>query len=157
MSTSALALEDGTVFRGLPFGAPVDAEAEVVFNTSMTGYQEIATDPSYRGQMVTLTYPLIGNYGVAADDAESWQPWIAALIVREYYDDPSNWNAAEPLDRYLKRGGIPGLRDVDTRALVRHLRARATMRAVLVHRADELPDAALVERARAVTSLSDQD
>lgn len=157
MITSALALEDGTIFRGRPFGAPVDSEAEVVFNTSMTGYQEIATDPSYRGQMVALTYPLIGNYGVATDDEESRHPWIAALIVREYYDDPSNWNAQEPLDRYLARNDIPGLRDIDTRALVRRLRARGTMRAVLVHQADGLSDAALVERARSVTSLSDKD
>lgn len=154
---SALALEDGTVFRGRPFGAPVDAEAEVVFNTSMTGYQEIATDPSYRGQMVTLTYPLIGNYGVAVDDDESRQPWIAAFIVREYCDDPSNWNASGSLHSFLIRHAIPGLCDVDTRALVRRLRARGALRAVLVYDAGEQSDEALVARARAVTPLSDRD
>lgn len=155
--TSALALEDGSVFRGRPFGAAVDAEAEVVFNTSMTGYQEIATDPSYRGQMVVLTYPLIGNYGVANDDNESRRPWIAAFIVREYYDDPSNWNAETSLDAFLIEHGIPGLRGVDTRALVRRLRATGTQRAVLVYDADGWSDDALVARARRVVPLSDQD
>lgn len=154
---SALALEDGSVFRGRPFGAPVDAEAEVVFNTSMTGYQEIATDPSYRGQMVVLTYPLIGNYGVAGDDNESRQPWISAFIVREYYNDPSNWNAETSLDDFLIRHRIPGLAGVDTRALVRRLRARGTMRAVLVYDADGWSDHELAERARQVIPLSDLD
>lgn len=154
---SALALEDGSVFRGNPFGAPVDAEAEVVFNTSMTGYQEIATDPSYRGQMVTLTYPLIGNYGIASEANESRRPWIAAFIVREYYDDPSNWSSRGSLDNFLVRNGIPGLRDVDTRALVRRLRARGTMRAALVYDADHVSDGDLVARARAVTPLGDKD
>lgn len=157
MTISALALEDGSIFRGTPFGAPVDAEAEVVFNTSMTGYQEIATDPSYRGQMVTLTYPLIGNYGVAPDDEESRQPWISAFIVREYADDPSNWNAASPLAAYLIRHGIPGLSGVDTRSLVRRLRTRGTMRAVLVYDAGGVSDEDLIARARAVTALSDKD
>ncbi len=154
---SALALEDGSVFRGQPFGAPVDAEAEVVFNTSMTGYQEIATDPSYRGQMVTLTYPLIGIYGVARTDNESRRPWIAAFIVREYYGDPSNWNAECPLDSFLVEHGIPAIRGVDTRALVRRLRARGALRGVLVYDAANLSDAALVERARAVVPLSEKD
>ena len=154
---SALALEDGSVFRGRPFGAPVDAEAEVVFNTSMTGYQEISTDPSYRGQMVVLTYPLIGNYGVSTDDNESRRPWIAAFIVREYYADPSNWKAEESLDSFLVRNGIPGLCEVDTRALVRRLRTRGTMRAVLVNDAAAVPDEQLVERARAAVALSEKD
>lgn len=154
---SALALEDGSVFRGRPFGAPVDAEAEVVFNTSMTGYQEIATDPSYRGQMVTLTYPLIGNYGVATDANESRRPWIAAFIVREYYDDPSNWSSCESLGNFLIRHGIPGLQGVDTRALVRRLRARGTMRAVLVYDAAAVSDDDLVARARSVIPLGEKD
>ncbi len=154
---SALALEDGTVFRGRPFGAPVDAEAEVVFNTSMTGYQEIATDPSYRGQMVVLTYPLIGNYGVAVDANESRRPWIAAFIVREYYDDPSNWSSYCPLGDFLVRHGIPGLQGIDTRALVRRLRARGTMRAVLVYDAGAIPDQDLVARAQSVTPLGEKD
>ncbi len=155
--TSALALEDGSVFRGRPFGAPVDAEAEVVFNTSMTGYQEIATDPSYRGQMVTLTYPLIGNYGIANDASESRQPWIAAFIVREYYDDPSNWSSRSSLSEFLVRNGIPGLRDVDTRALVRRLRTHGAMRAALVYDAEGVSDDELVARARSVTPLGDKD
>jgi carbamoyl-phosphate synthase small subunit len=154
---SALALEDGAVFRGDPFGADVDAQAEVVFNTCMTGYQEIATDPSYRGQMVALTYPLIGNYGVSSDYDESRQPWIAALIVREYYDDPSNWKSERPLGQFLQSAGIPGISGVDTRALTRRLRARGALRAVLVYNAAGLTDGELVERARAVTPLGDKD
>lgn len=154
---SALALEDGTVFRGSPFGAPVDAEAEVVFNTAMTGYQEIATDPSYRGQMVTLTFPLIGNYGVCEDDEESRHPWISALIVRDYYDDPSNWKSEGPLARYLQRHGIPGLAGIDTRALTRRLRVRGTLRAVLVYDAAGYSDAQLAERARGVTRLEEKN
>ncbi len=156
-TVAALALEDGSIYRGRPFGAPVDAAAEVVFNTCMTGYQEIATDPSYRGQMVVMTYPLIGNYGVASAHAESRRPWIAALIVRGYYDDPSNWRSEASLGRFLAAAGIPGLCEVDTRALTRHLRARGTLRAVLVHDAARLSDTALVERARAVTPLSEKD
>jgi carbamoyl-phosphate synthase small subunit len=157
VTVSALALEDGAVFRGRPFGADVDAFGEVVFNTCMTGYQEIATDPSYRGQMVAMTFPLIGNYGVASDSRESRQPWISALIVREYYDDPSNWSSEGTLARYLADHRIPGLRDVDTRALTRHLRSRGTLRAVLVHDATNIRDAELVERANAVVPISEAD
>lgn len=154
---AALALEDGTVFRGRSFGAPVDAEAEVVFNTCMTGYQEIATDPSYRGQIVALTYPLIGIYGVADMHRESRQPWISGLVVREYYDDPSNWSAEGSLSDYLRRWDVPGICEIDTRALTRRLRARGALRSVLVHDAGRFSDAALVERARGVTPLSDKD
>jgi len=154
---SALALEDGTVFRGVPFGAPVDAEAEVVFNTSMTGYQEISTDPSYRGQMVVLTYPLIGNYGVCEDDEESRRPWISGLIVRDYFDDPSNWKSQGPLASYLTRYGIPGLSGIDTRALTRRLRANGTMRALLVHDVAGRTNAELVERARGVLRLEEKN
>ena len=154
---SALALEDGTVYRGQSFGAPVDAEAEVVFNTCMTGYQEIATDPSYRGQMVTMTFPLIGNYGVSSDDRESRQPWISAMIVREYYDDPSNWKSESSLGEYLKAAGIPGLAGIDTRALTRRLRSKGTMRAVLVYDAAGWTDERLRERVVGVIPLSDKD
>ncbi len=157
MTVSVLALEDGAVYHGRSFGAPVDAYAEIVFNTCMTGYQEIATDPSYRGQMVAMTYPLIGNYGVSVDARESRHPWISAMIVREYYDDPSNWRSEESLSRYLKDNGIPGLCDVDTRALTRRLRTRGTMRGVLMHDVDGLPDAELVKRARSVVPLSQTD
>ena len=160
-----LALEDGTIFTGRPFGA-VEAlladhgrRGEVVFATGMTGYQEICTDPSYRGQMVVLTYPLIGNYGVAADDVESRRPWLSALLVREYCDEYSNWRAAESLDDYLARNGIPGLADFDTRALTRHLRDHGTLRGVIrAYPAGKAPDLpALVAEARAVRSVSELD
>lgn len=157
MTSSALALEDGSVFRGTPFGAPVDAHAEVVFNTCMTGYQEIASDASYRGQMVVMTYPLIGNYGISPDARESRHPWIEALIVREYYDDPSNWRSEKSLSRFLIESGIPGLCDVDTRALTRRLRSKGAMRAVLIHDAGRVTDAELVAKAQSVTPLSDID
>jgi carbamoyl-phosphate synthase small subunit len=163
--TGVLALEDGTIFTGRPFGA-VEALApecgrrgEVVFATGMTGYQEICTDPSYRGQMVVLTYPLIGNYGVASDDVESRRPWISALLVREYCDEYSNWRAAESLDDYLARSGIPGLCEFDTRALTRHLRDHGTLRGVIrAYPAGEAPDIpALLAEARAVRSVSELD
>jgi carbamoyl-phosphate synthase small subunit len=156
-----LVLEDGTAYRGFAFGAKVDGEGEVVFNTSMTGYQEICTDPSYGGQMVALTYPLIGNYGVTRLDAESIHPWVAGLIVRSYYEDYSNWRAESELDGYLEAAGVPAIYGVDTRALTRRLRSGGTMRAVLTRYAEEAHDAAslaaLVERARNVTPLSEKD
>jgi carbamoyl-phosphate synthase small subunit len=160
---AVLVLEDGAAFYGRPFGA-VEAfshgrRGEVVFATGMTGYQEICTDPSYRGQMVVLTYPLIGNYGVAADDGESWRPWLSALLVREYCDEFSNWRASESLDRYLGRNGIPGLCELDTRALTRHLRTHGTLRGVIqAYDAGQAPDLpALVARACAVRSVSELD
>ncbi|HEY7832486.1 MAG TPA: glutamine-hydrolyzing carbamoyl-phosphate synthase small subunit [Ktedonobacterales bacterium] len=162
----ALALEDGAVFYGRPFGA-VDALAngrrgEVVFATPMTGYQEICTDPSYRGQMVVLTYPLVGNYGVAREDVESRRPWLSALLVREYCAEYSNWRAGESLDAYLARSGIPGVADLDTRALTRHLRDHGTQRGILrLVPADALAagidEAALVAEAQTVRSVSDLD
>jgi carbamoyl-phosphate synthase small subunit len=158
-----LVLEDGTCFYGRPFGA-VGAlsrgrRGEVVFATGMTGYQEICTDPSYRGQIVVLTYPIIGNYGVAAPDVESRRPWLSALIVREYCDEYSNWRASESLDAYLRRTGIPGLCDLDTRALTRHLRKSGTLRGVIqTYAAGEPPDvASLVQAARAVRTVTDLD
>jgi carbamoyl-phosphate synthase small subunit len=154
---SALALEDGSVFRGAPFGAAVDARAEVVFNTCMTGYQEISTDPSYRGQMVAMTYPLIGVYGASDEARESRQPWISALIVREYYDDPSNWTAELTLADFLTRWHIPAVSGIDTRALTRRLRAKGTMRAVLAYDAGGRSDEQLVAEARSVVALSKKD
>jgi carbamoyl-phosphate synthase small subunit len=158
-----LVLEDGATFYGRPFGA-VEAlrserRGEVVFATGMTGYQEICTDPSYRGQMVVLTYPLIGNYGVAVDDVESRRPWLSALLVREYSEATYHWHASEPLDRYLARRGIPGLCELDTRALTRHLRTHGTLRGVIRACAPgEAPDiAALVAEARAVRSVTELD
>jgi len=144
---AALALATGRVFRGYGFGAPGSAEGEAVFTTTMTGYQEVCTDPSFRRQLVCMTYPLIGNYGVNADDDESRQPWIAGLIVRERCDDPSNWRSTGTLDAYLKKHGIPAISGVDTRALTRHIRSVGDTRAVLVHNAADISDADLIERA----------
>ncbi len=145
---AALALEDGRIFRGEPFGAPVEVGGEVVFTTTMTGYQEVATDPSFNGQIVTYTYPLIGNYGVTPDDDESWQPWVKGVVVREYGDEPSNWRLTGTFDAYLKRHGIPGIMGVDTRALTRHLRDQGLLRGVLVPDRRGLTDEELVARAR---------
>jgi carbamoyl-phosphate synthase small subunit len=160
---AALALEDGAVFYGRPFGA-VDALArgrrgEVVFATGMTGYQEICTDPSYRGQMVVLTYPLIGNYGVTPDDVESRRPWLSALLVRECCDEYSNWRAAESLDDYLARNGIPGMCELDTRALTRHLAATGTLRGVMrvFPAGATIDEVALAAEAREVLSVTDLD
>lgn len=144
---AALALADGRVFRGFGFGAETDAAGEAVFTTTMTGYQEVCTDPSFRGQIVCMTYPLIGNYGVNVDDDESREPWIAGLVVREHCPEPSNWRSVGTIDEYLKRAGIPGISGVDTRALTRHIRSVGDTRAVLVHKAAQLSDEELVSRA----------
>lgn len=136
-----LALEDGKVFFGRAFGSRQDAAGELCFNTSMTGYQEITTDPSYRGQLVTLTYPLINNYGVTPVDMESVQPWLSGLVVRELCPHPSNWRATHDLDAFLARHDIPGIFGLDTRAITRHLRTHGFKRAVLrVVPQDALPD-----------------
>jgi carbamoyl-phosphate synthase small subunit len=145
---AALALADGRVFRGRGFGADVDAAGEAVFTTTMTGYQEVATDPSFRGQIVCMTYPLIGNYGVNADYDESRQPWIAGMIVREWAHDPSNWRSTGTIDAYLREAGIPAIEGVDTRALTRHIRSVGDTRAVLVCNAADLSDEELAQRAR---------
>jgi carbamoyl-phosphate synthase small subunit len=145
---AVLALEDGRIFRGYAFGAEVACEGEVVFNTSMTGYQEICTDPSYRGEIVCLTYPLIGNYGVTALDDESREPWISGLIVREYTPQWSNWRSQDSLHQYLKRHGIPGIYGLDTRALTRHLRSKGLMRGVIVRMTPGTTEEDLVNRAK---------
>ena len=147
-SDAALALADGVVYRGKAFGARVDAEGESVFTTTMTGYQQVCTDPSFRGQLVCMTYPLIGNYGVTPLDDESRQPWIAGLVVREACDSPSNWRSQGSLNDYLIANNIPGISGIDTRALTRHIRTIGDTRAVLVQNAAGLSDADLVERAR---------
>ncbi|MBP8292278.1 MAG: glutamine-hydrolyzing carbamoyl-phosphate synthase small subunit [Caldilineaceae bacterium] len=126
-----LVLQDGTVFEGEAFGAPTTVVGEVVFNTSLTGYQEVITDPSYRGQMVCMTAPHIGNTGVNAEDVESDRPQITAFIVRENSRTVSNWRANAPLSNYLVRHGIPGISDIDTRALTRHLRTVGVLHAAL--------------------------
>src|SRR5580700_6680404 len=122
-----LALEDGTVFTGYSFGDAETAEGEVVFNTSMTGYQEILTDPSYKGQIVAMTYPLIGNYGINRADVESWRPHVSGFVIRELSPVVSNWRADQSLAEYLAENGIPGIQGIDTRALTRKLRVRGAL------------------------------
>src|SRR5437016_4120195 len=126
-----LGLEDGRVFRGHSWGAEGEACGEMVFNTSMTGYQEVLTDPSYAGQIVCMTYPLIGNYGVNSEDTESSKPWVEGFVVREASRIYSNWRADESLDDYLKRWNIVAIDHIDTRALVRHIRDKGAMRVCL--------------------------
>src|SRR5437667_4665223 len=123
-----LALEDGTVLRGEGFGAQAAACGEVCFNTSMTGYQEILTDPSYKGQIVAMTYPLIGNYGVNRQDVESWRPHVSGFVIRELSPVVSSWRADYSLAEYLAENGIPGIEGIDTRALTKKLRVRGAMK-----------------------------
>jgi carbamoyl-phosphate synthase small subunit len=150
-----LALEDGRVFRGVSFGAPGEALGEVVFNTSMTGYQEILTDPSYRGQMVCMTYPLIGNYGVNQDDVESHRPWVEGFIVKEYSKIASNWRKQLTLGEYLKVNNIVGIEGIDTRALTLHIRQAGELKAVI---STSVPDEkSLVEKARQSKGLIGRD
>jgi carbamoyl-phosphate synthase small subunit len=152
---SVLMLEDGRVFQGEAFGARGVAFGEVVFNTSMTGYQEVLTDPSYTGQLVAMTYPLIGNYGVNAEDEESARPQVAGFIIHEAPPAHSNWRATETLDGYLARSGVVAIEGVDTRALTRHIRSRGSMRAALAPAA-EAGDA-LLERIRAQPRMAGLD
>ncbi len=141
-----LALEDGTVFYGRGFGARASACGEVCFNTSMTGYQEILTDPSYKGQIVTMTYPLIGNYGVNALDVESWRPHAAGFVIRELSPVASNWRADFSLAGYLEKNGIPGIEGIDTRALTKKLRVRGALNGFIS--TDDVPEAEALRRAR---------
>src|SRR2546426_10912358 len=122
-----LALEDGSLFHGEGFGAPASACGEVCFNTSMTGYQEILTDPSYKGQIVTMTYPLIGNYGVNAEDVESWRPHVAGVVIRGLSPGVSNWGGGGSLGPYLGAKGISRIQGLDTRALTKKLRGRGAV------------------------------
>lgn len=141
-----LALEDGKIFAGWSFGAPGERTGEVVFNTSMTGYQEILTDPSYKGQIVTMTYPLIGNYGVNEEDYESMRPCVEGFVVKENCPFPSNWRAQESLSEYVKRYGIVAIEGVDTRALTKHIRTIGAMRGILS--TEDLNPRSLIEKAR---------
>ncbi|HZU36172.1 MAG TPA: glutamine-hydrolyzing carbamoyl-phosphate synthase small subunit [Gemmataceae bacterium] len=150
-----LALEDGTVFTGRAFGARGQTFGEVVFNTSMTGYQEVLTDPSYKGQIVTMTYPLIGNYGVNPEDVESRRPQVEGFVVRELARVPSNFRSHSTLDAYLAENNIIGIEGIDTRALVRRLRVRGTMTGVLS--TTELNEACLVHQARTVPDIVGRD
>jgi carbamoyl-phosphate synthase small subunit len=148
-------LEDGTVFEGRSFGAPVERSGEVVFNTALTGYQEVFTDPSYSGQIVILTNPQIGNYGTSAEDNESARPYIEGLAVREFSSIASNWRSDAEANEFLGRSGIPVISDLDTRTLVRHLRSRGVMRGVLS--AVEHDPKVLVERARSIPKMEGLD
>ena len=150
-----LALADGTVFEGSSFGAPGEAGGEVVFNTSMTGYQEILTDPSYCGQLVAMTYPEIGNVGVNPEDVESGRPFVEGFIVKEYWERPSNWRARQSLGDYLKTNGIPGIQGIDTRALVRHIRTHGAQGALIS--TVDLDPQRVVAKARALPSLIGRD
>ena len=150
-----LALEDGTVFTGFAFGHPGTTEGEVVFNTSMTGYQEILTDPSYKGQIVTMTYPLIGNYGINRQDVESRHPQVAGFVVKELPPVYSNYRADSSLDDYLKQNRILGIEGIDTRALTRKLRTKGAMRGVLS--TEILDERTLVDRARHAAQMAGAD
>jgi carbamoyl-phosphate synthase small subunit len=150
-----LALEDGTVYTGRSFGAGGETFGEVVFNTSMTGYQEVLTDPSYRGQIVTMTYPHIGNYGVTAEDRESARPQVAAFVVRELSRIPSNFRSQGSLEDYLRQHNVLGLEGIDTRALVRRLRVRGSMTGILS--STDLDNASLVHKARTAPGIVGRD
>ena len=150
-----LALEDGRIFRGLGYGAPGECQGEVVFNTSLTGYQEIATDPSYAGQIVVLTNPQIGNYGTNQADNESAKPFIEGLIVREFSPISSNWRSEQVTDEYMERYSVPVLAEIDTRALVRHLRTHGVMRGVISTM--ETDTDVLVAKARSFPKMDGTD
>jgi carbamoyl-phosphate synthase small subunit len=154
-----LALEDGRIFRGHGYGAPGECQGEVVFNTSLTGYQEIATDPSYAGQIVVLTNPQIGNYGTNQADNESAKPYIEGLIVREFSPISSNWRSEQVADEYMERYSVPVLAEIDTRALVRHLRTHGVMRGVISTAAvdSEVDPEALVLKARSIRKMDGTD
>jgi len=150
-----LALEDGSLFPGEGFGASASAWGEVCFNTSMTGYQEILTDPSYKGQIVTMTYPLIGNYGVNAQDVESWKPHVAGFVIRELSPVVSNWRADHSLGEYLEQNSIPGIQGIDTRALTKRLRVRGALNGFIS--TEEISDAEAIARAKQWPGLAGVD
>ncbi len=150
-----LVLEDGTYFTGQSFTGPGRAEGEVIFNTAMTGYQEVLTDPSYCGQMVCMTYPHIGNYGVNTEDVESGQVWLSAFIVKECCKIPSSWRSTASLPDYLKKHGIMGIEGIDTRALTRHIRLHGAMRAVISTQCSTVEK--LAQEAAALPSMEGQN
>jgi carbamoyl-phosphate synthase small subunit len=155
LNSAILALEDGTVFEGRSFGAPVERSGEVVFNTALTGYQEVFTDPSYSGQIVILTNPQIGNYGTSMEDNEALRPYIEGLAVREFSSIASNWRSDADANSFLAKAGIPVVDDLDTRALVRHLRTRGVMRGVLS--SIEKDPRKLIEKAGSIPSMAGLD
>ncbi|MGH7781849.1 MAG: glutamine-hydrolyzing carbamoyl-phosphate synthase small subunit [Candidatus Binataceae bacterium] len=153
--TAILGLADGRVFRGRAFGAIGEKAGELVFNTAMTGYQEVLTDPSYKGQLVCMTYPEIGNVGINREDAESRRVYVEGFIVREYWDRPSNWRAEMALGKYLAEAGVPGIEGIDTRALVRHIREHGAQEAVIS--SVDLDADSLVRKAKASPGLIGRD
>ncbi|WP_022849734.1 glutamine-hydrolyzing carbamoyl-phosphate synthase small subunit [Limisalsivibrio acetivorans] len=155
MNKALLVLTDGTVFEGRSFGAEGTSEGEVVFNTSMAGYQEILTDPSYAGQMVAMTYPLIGNYGVNEEDFESIRPFLSAFIVKEYSKVHSNYRATSSLGDFLKKHGIIGIEGIDTRMLVRHIREQGSMNGIISTETDDIED--LKKRAAEIEDIVGKD
>lgn len=155
METAILALEDGTIFEGVSYGAPVQRTGEVVFNTAITGYQEIFTDPSYCGQIVVLTYPQIGNYGSNLFDSEAGAPHIEGLVVREISPIASNWRSDDRAEHFLAKHGIPVIAEVDTRKLVRHLRSQGALRGVIG--VGETDGQKLVQRARQSPTMAGQN
>lgn len=150
-----LALEDGIIFRGTSFGATGERAGEVVFNTSMAGYQEVLTDPSYKGQIVAMTYPLIGNYGTNSEDVESTKPFAEAFVVKECSDLASNWRCEKTLDEYLTENAIIGVEGIDTRALTRHIRLKGAMKAVVS--TEDLDDKSLIGKAKDSPGLIGKD
>src|SRR5512137_3059691 len=152
---AVLALADGRIFKGKSFGASGEASGEVVFNTAMTGYQEVLTDPSYRGQMVTMTYPQMGNTGINPEDIESARLYLSGFIVKEYFEQYSNWRATMSLGAYLRENGIVGIQGIDTRALTRHLRDKGSQNGIIS--TFDFNHQSLVRKARAVPSMAGLD
>lgn len=155
MKSARLVLADGTIYQGNPFGAIKETSGEVVFNTGITGYQEILTDPSYSGQIITMTYPLIGNYGLNSEDFESRQPYARGFVVKEHCQSPSNWRSEINLDSFLKQYDIPGISGIDTRALTRRLRNVGVMKGIITN-SDE-PDEVLIKRIKTAADLPEND
>ncbi len=155
VKSAILALADGTVFTGTALGAAGETAGEVVFNTALSGYQEILTDPSYRGQMVTMTYPHIGNYGINSEDIESKQPWLAGFIVKEACPYPSNWRSRQSLDDYLRSHGIVGIQGIDTRALTTRLRDHGSQQGVISH--TDLDPTRVIRKAREAPGIIGRD
>jgi len=155
MKKAKLVLEEGSIFEGEIFGSVKESAGEIVFNTSMTGYQEILTDPSYKGEIVCMTYPLIGNYGINQDDFESIKPHVNGFIVKEFAEEPENWRLQKNLEKYLKENGITAISGIDTRALTKILRRQGTMRGIITTK--NLSEQELIEKAKTAPGLSGRD
>jgi len=155
MKKAKLVLEEGSIFEGEIFGSVKESAGEIVFNTSMTGYQEILTDPSYKGEIVCMTYPLIGNYGINEDDFESIKPHVNGFIVKEFAEEPENWRLQKNLEKYLKENGITAISGIDTRALTKILRRQGIMRGIITTK--NLSEHDLIAKAQNAPGLSGRD